>query len=212
MRTTCYSNLLTHHTFIRMMNPRRRLRFRKCILPAFFLVLILSAGLANAQEGSRIDVFGGYSFMRFDSKPLGFAGASYLSGWNAEASGNINLKWAVTLDASGHYGNELTIYHFLIGPQYSFRRDRSRFFVHGLFGKAHDHVDITSLSLTDFTSVGRAFGGGGGFDYDWSPRLSIRVFQADYLRTDTFKTAQNNYRVSAGVVFHFGHIGHRRKL
>jgi hypothetical protein len=60
--------------------------------------------------------------------------------------------------------------------------------------------------------VGRSFAGGGGFDYDWKPRISIRVFQADFFHSDTFGTTQNDVRVSTGLVYHFGHIGRRRKL
>jgi len=177
-----------------------------------FLSILFSTQLSRAQEASRFDVFGGYSYMRFDSRPLGFASDSNLNGWNAAVAGNITLKWGVFLDASGHYGQELTIYNFLIGPQYSFRRDKSRFFVHGFIGKAQNKVNVTTRINGDLESVGKAYGGGGGFDYDLKPRISIRVFQADYLHSDTYGLSQNDFRVSAGLVFHFGHIGHPRKL
>jgi len=187
----------------------------KLVLAVFlflFIFIMISAPGARAQEGSRLDIFGGYSYLRFDSRPLGFQSDSNLNGFIADFTGNINLKWAVTLGASGHYGNELSIYNFLIGPQYSFRRDKSRFFIHGLFGKAHDNVDIPSRTFNDLLSVGRALGGGGGFDYDRGRLFSIRVFQADFIHTNTYKIGKNDYRVSTGVVFHIGHIGHRRRL
>ncbi len=192
--------------------PAGLARTKPVLVLIFFALILLSASLASAQEGSRIDVFGGYSYERFDARPIGYASDINMNGWNAAITGNINLKWAVTLDGSGHYGQELTNYNYLIGPQYSFRRDKSRFFVHGLFGKADNEVNVTAKSLNDFKSVGRSLGGGGGFDYDWSPRFSIRVFQADFMHTDTYSKGQNNIRVSAGLVVHFGHIGHRRKL
>jgi len=161
--------------------------------------------------------------MRFDSKTIGYADYSYLYGFNAGAAANITLKWGVAVDVSGNYGSKLDVYNFLFGPQYTWRRDRSRFFVHGLFGKGQTRVNIPNaaqnvgLNVAQparnyFESVGRSFGGGGGFDLDLSPRITIRVFQADYLFTDNFSKTQNNVRVSTGLVFHFGHIGHRPKL
>jgi hypothetical protein len=54
---------------------------------------------------------------------------------------------------------------------------------------------------------------GGGFDFRWSRRLSIRPIQADYLLThfnefetfqlNTSNSRQNNVRLSTGLVFHF---------
>jgi len=184
----------------------------KIALIVFFSLVLLSPALLTAQEAPRWDVFGGYSIMRFDSPTIGYADYSYVNGWNAEVTGNIFRRLGVTLDGSGHYGSQLTLYHFMIGPQYTFRREGHRFFAHGLFGKAEDTVGIVVPPKTSLESVGRSFGGGGGFDWDFNSRITIRVVQADYLNTHTFGKGQDNYRVSTGVVFHFGHIGHRRKL
>jgi len=185
---------------------------RKLFLALVFSLPILLPSPLTAQISPRLDVFGGYSFRRFDSPTIGFADYKYLSGWNADVTGNITKKWGVTLDVSGHYGSQLTLYSFMLGPQYTWQRERSRFFVHGLFGKEQNKVNSSQLTNSDFESVGRAFGGGGGFDLDWKPRISIRVVQADYLRTNTYGVDQNDIRISTGVVIHFGQIGHRPKL
>jgi len=177
-----------------------------------FSLVILSSGLATAQEAPRFDVFGGFSYKRFDSKSIGYPDYSNLYGWNAEATGHINRRFSVVLDASGQYGSELSVYNFLIGPQYTLRRDRSRFFVRGFIGKAQNRANIAQPTRNYFESVGKAYGGGGGFDWDFSPRITIRVFQADYLNSSTFGASQGDIRVSTGLVFHFGHMGHRRKL
>jgi hypothetical protein len=181
---------------------------------AFFSLLLLAPAMAAAQTGvaPRWEVFGGYSYLRMDSKSFGFANDSNLNGWNAAGTFNITLKWSATLDLSGDYGSQLKTLTYMIGPQYTWRRDKSKFFVHGLFGKMQDRVDITILTKTGFQGVGRAFAGGGGYDWDWSPRLTFRVLQVDYLNGNSFGKTQNNFRVSAGVVFHFGQIGHRPKL
>lgn len=180
----------------------------------FLLLLILIAlpSSAAAQVAPRYEVFGGYSFLRFDSTTIGYSDNSNLNGWNAGATFNLKPKWGVAVDASGHYGSQLSSYHYFIGPQYSWRRDKSKFFFHGLFGKAQNDVSIYVPPRSVVKGVGRSVGGGGGFDWNFSPRITIRVVQADYFNTSTFGTTQNDIRISTGVVINFGHIGHRPKL
>jgi hypothetical protein len=178
------------------------------------LVIILAPGFAVAQNGvaPRWEVFGGYSYLRLDSKSFGFANEANLNGWNAAATFNLKLKWSVTLDLSGQYGSQVRTLNYMIGPQYNWRRDKSKFFVHGLIGKAQDRVDITVGTTTGFQGVGRAFAGGGGYDWYWRPRITFRVVQADYINGNSFGKTQNNIRISTGVVFNFGEIGHHPKL
>jgi hypothetical protein len=187
---------------------------RKTALFSLLLLAILAPGFAFGQNGvaPRWEVFGGYSYLRLDSTSFGFANESNLNGWNAAGTFNINLKWSATLDLGGDYGSQLHTFSYMIGPQYAWRRDKSKFFVHGLFGKMQDRVDITVLNKTGFQGVGRTFGGGAGYDWDWTPRITFRVIQADYLNGNSFGKTQNNIRVSTGVIFHFGQIGHHPRL
>jgi hypothetical protein len=179
----------------------------------FFLSSVVMAGssISLGQVAPRWEVFGGYAYRNVDSPTFGFVNRSNLNGFNAEGTFNITPRWGVTADVGGQYGSQMTVYNFLIGPQYALRRDKSKFFVHGLFGKAQDRVNITTSISSHFESVGRAIGAGGGYDLDLTPRFTFRV-QADFLRTDTFSTTQNDIRASTGLVFHFGHIGRRPKL
>ena len=48
------------------------------------------------------------------------------------------------------------------------------------------------------------FAAGGGLDVKWTDRISVRLVQADYLGTRYGDATQNNFRLSAGIVFHFG--------
>ncbi|HXZ33670.1 MAG TPA: hypothetical protein VEH30_15445 [Terriglobales bacterium] len=176
-----------------------------------FLVLI-SASPLRAQEAARVDAFGGFSYMRFNALTIGYPNDTNLYGFNAEGTFNIKLWLAVTANVSGNYGSQMSSYHFMIGPQYTWRRDTSNIFVHGLFGKAQNNVSIVQPTRSGFESVGRSFGAGFGYDHDWRDRFSIRVLQIDVFHSDTFKKSQNDARVSTGLVFHFGHIGHHRKL
>jgi hypothetical protein len=174
-------------------------------------IVIGGASLSFGQVAPQWEVFGGYAYRNVDSTTFGFAHRSNLNGFDAEGTFNIKPSWGVTADAGGQYGSQMVIYNFLIGPQYALRRDKSKFFVHGLFGKAQDRVDITTSLRNHFESVGRAIVGGAGYDRELTPRFTFRI-QADYLDTDTFGATQKDIRVSTGLVFHFGQIGRRPKL
>jgi hypothetical protein len=176
-----------------------------------FSAIIVASSVSAAQEAPRWEVFGGYAFRRLDSTTFGFADHSNLNGWNAEGAFNITTSWSAVADVSGAYGSQLTAYTFMIGPQYSWRHQKSTFFANAFFGKAQTRVDISTALRDGFESVGRAFAAGGGYDLDLTPRFTFRV-QGDYLNTNTFGVTQNDVRVSTGLVFHFGHIGHRPKL
>ena len=175
------------------------------------LVVMAGSSLSLGQVAPRWEVFGGYAYRNVDSTSFGFANRSSMNGFDAEGTFNIKPRWGVTADVGGQYGSQMTVYNFLIGPQYAKRGDKSKFFVHGLFGKAEDRVNISTSIISHFESVGRAIVAGGGYDRDLTPRFTFRV-QADFLRTDTFGTSQNDIRASTGLVFHFGHIGRRPRL
>ncbi|HEX8815685.1 MAG TPA: outer membrane beta-barrel protein [Terriglobales bacterium] len=175
----------------------------------------LTAGLSSsaaAQEVSKWDVFGGYSYMRFDSRPLGFAGSSNLNGWNAAVAYNFTDALSLAADASGHYGNSITAYTYSLVPQYSYRWERSRAFAQFLIGKAQNTVNIIQPTRTGFEGVGLALGGGAGFDWDYNSRYSIRAIQVDYVHSHTFDHTQNDIRVSAGLIVHFGRSHKKRRL
>jgi hypothetical protein len=187
-----------------------------CKRTAVFILFLFSSimatsSLSAAQESPRWEVFGGYSFRRLDSTTFGFAEHSNLNGWNAEGAFNITTSWSAVADVSGSYGSQLTAITYMIGPQYSWRRQKSKFFAHAFLGKEQTRVDISTSLRNGFESVGRAYAAGGGYDLDLTPRFTFRV-QGDYLNTNTFGATQNDIRVSTGLVFHFGHIGHRPKL
>jgi len=187
-----------------------------CKRSAVFILLVLAvvvavSSLSAGQVAPRWDFFGGYSYLRLDSPSFGYANWSNLNGFNGEVTFNITPQLGLTGDGSGHYGNQLTVYNYMIGPQFSLRRDKSQFFGHVLFGKAQNTVNIPTATRNGFESVGRAIAAGGGYDVDLTPRFTLRV-QADYLNTRTFGTTQNDIRISTGLVFHHGHIGRRPRL
>jgi hypothetical protein len=194
-----------------MRNVCARAFATRVLFLAVFATLFAST-FGCAQQVSRWDIFGGYSYMRFDSVPIGFAGPSNLDGWNAAAAYNWSDTLSLAVDASGHYGNQITTYNYAVAPQYSYRWERSRVFGQALFGKAQNTVDIVQPTRTGFESVGLAYGAGAGFDWDYNSRFTIRAIQVDYLRDRTFRTSEGNIRVSAGLVVHFGRTHKKRRL
>jgi hypothetical protein len=174
--------------------------------------LVLWSVSAGAQEVTRFDVYGGYSYLRFDGRAIGFTDDPNMNGWNAGGAMNFGDSFSAVIAASGDYGSKVSAYNFMIGPQYSWRFQKSRLFLIGMFGKAQNTVDIVQPTRNGFESVGRAFSAGGGYDWDLSPRFSIRVVQIEYLNTHTFGISQNDIRASAGLVVHLGHRGKKPRL
>lgn len=148
-----------------------------------------------AQDTSKVDFFGGYSFVHSDP---GFGLLSGdANGWEGSLSYNWNNWLALKGDFDGHYCCGQTMHNFLFGPQITLGHGKVSPFVHGLVGASHG----TSPGFSD-TVLGFAIGG--GLDVKWTERISVRLVQADYLGTRYADATQNNFRLSAGIVFHFG--------
>jgi outer membrane immunogenic protein len=175
---------------------------------SLFAVLALLAGAAQAQEHSRVDIFAGYSYDRWDG-----AKNFNLNGGSASVAYNVNNWLSGVADFGGyHNGNVLntgldfTLSTYLFGPRFSYRHS-NRFTPFGevLFGA--ERVS-TSTATTSRSDNGFAMTVGGGFDARLAKHFSLRPIKVDYLLT-RFAAAgadpqsQKNLRVSTGVVFHF---------
>jgi hypothetical protein len=191
-----------------MLNLRLLSRNSKNVL-GFLFSLMLTPGLlcfpAMAQHAPELEVFGGYSYLRFDSKPLGYASDSNLNGWNGSLTApHLYRELGLVADVSGHYGSGFTEYNFMAGPQVT--TDFRGFTVFGrfLYGRARDRVEINGQSPVGFSSLGRAIAIGGGVQKSLSQKLSYRIVKVDYINAKTLGQTQGNIRVSTGFVFGFG--------
>ncbi|HKX29812.1 MAG TPA: hypothetical protein VJ302_19130 [Blastocatellia bacterium] len=198
----------------------------------FSVACLLALSLtAFAQDTPRIEVFGGYSYLRTDGEntdltQFGGTGTATqkganLNGFNAAFAFNPTSRIGIVADAGGAYGTikyaftsggttvtipaSTSFYTFLFGPQANFRGDRNTFFVRPLAGFIHGRQRVPGQvgTATD-TAFAAAFGG--GFDRKVSDSISIRIFQADYLLTTFDEGArgngvQSNLRFSTGFVF-----------
>ena len=160
---------------------------------SFLLGLIfLISVTARAQD--KVEIFGGYSFERFNA-----SSSRNLNGW--ELSGQYKFaSWlGGVADLDAHYGlpsqSNIRTLSFLAGPQISFPAPISPF-VHILAGIGR----IRTAGISD-SSFSAAIGG--GFDMHIAPFISWRIFQADDVVTRFFGGTQNNARFSTGLVFRF---------
>lgn len=187
------------------------------------LALGLSASVVMAQNVPKAEVFAGYSYLNVDTNDL--SSRQSANGWEASVSGNFNRRFAVEFDGSGCYKSysvdltsyglgltnlKFTDYSYLAGPRINF----GPLFVHGLFGG--DHLTGTASVLGQSVTASQdSFAGafGGGIQWKLVHNLYFRT-SADYVlsRHNLYRlfiptapsASQNNFRVSAGIVFAFG--------
>ncbi len=187
-----------------------------CIAVALFLF----AGLANAQIPSG-NVFLGFSYERSNSTAFGpnlvrtTVTSPNLHGWEASFEGKVLPFVGIVGDVSGHYGTQsftettsngsqnISVtgheQEYLVGLRLSVPVGKLTPFAEAMAGAAHIHTGGT-LPGPSNTSFATALGG--GLDYRLLGPVAARV-EGDYLRTSFFSSTQNNFRLSAGVAFHF---------
>jgi opacity protein-like surface antigen len=187
----------------------------------FSLLIVFSAAAsALAQESNKVEVFGGYSYLR-DDRDLD--SNRDLGGWNASVNYNLNKFLGVKADFSGHYNDRTFVFDdqvsfkvketdftFLFGPQFSYRKnERIVPFAHVLIGGRRRTISSSLIDPVFGTfntrSTNTAFSAalGGGMDIKLKKGLAFRLFQADYLLSRTFGFTQNSLRLGTGLVFRF---------
>jgi len=171
----------------------------------FICFLALSSSCLFAQKLPEIDVYGGFSHIRFNSPSFGFSNYSSLNGYSASITApHLYEQLGLTFNASGDYSSKLTVYNFLLGPQFTFERGRIRSFGNALFGKGEAKVQTKTEFRNEIASQGFAAAVGGGIDINIARRIAVRAIDIDYVHTKTFGSTQNTLRISAGVVYQFG--------
>ena len=183
------------------------------------LVVLTIAMLATtaAAEGQGSELTGGYSYLSSDG---GAAGRVNMNGWNT--GGTIFMNDLLGLE--GNFGNawrsedvsipgasaeaKIKNYTYLFGPRLSFGKgSRVNPYIHALLGfdrlSAETSTTIggvtTEISASD---TGFATALGGGVVFGMSKHMGI-ITSGDYLMA-RHNVTQNNFRMSAGVVFRFG--------
>lgn len=132
------------------------------------LVLLLPLSVA-AQETPKLEVFGGYSYLRLTEQPRTLLKSASLNGWNALVKLNVTPRIGLLADFSGHYGQrgltpftidsltpagevqriipgDMRQHTFLFGPEVRLlKRDRLLVNVRALMGVAHTNTLVLPL-------------------------------------------------------------------
>ncbi|MFZ0734159.1 MAG: hypothetical protein WAM79_17700 [Candidatus Sulfotelmatobacter sp.] len=181
----------------------------------FFLSLVVFflGSLAVAQIPTSGNVFAGYSYYNTN---VNGANRQSVNGWEGSLEGKFfPIPFlGIVADFSANYGNlsfpvacplaincsttsvNSHVDNFLIGPRASVSVGKFRPFAEALIGFGH----INTNGFGSDTSV--ASGVGGGLDYKLISLVAWR-FQGDYIHTHLFNLAQNNLRLSTGIVIRF---------
>lgn len=180
---------------------------RKMLVAAFILVF---GGFAAAQIPTSGNVFFGYSY--YNSSVSGQR--SSLNGWEGSVEGKFLPFVGVVADFSGYDGssnfttcaiglldcvtvnNNFTEHNYLFGPRASMSLGKFRPFAELLIGAGHVHINGGSSDTSFATALG------GGIDYKLLRFVAWR-FEGDYIHTNLFSVAQNNLRLSTGIVVRF---------
>lgn len=174
------------------------------LLLSLLALLNLPATGQSFLKAPQVDVFAGYSLLRYDAQPWGFSGPLNLHGGNLEISVPIYQGWGVVADFSGHYSDEMKEFNFLIGPQYQFELKGIHFFGRGFWGKSRTRLLVLGASQMEASTLGYSGGGGGGIEIPFHGRFSIRPIQADYLVASAFGEKRHGVRYSTGLVITLG--------
>lgn len=184
-----------------------------------FITLVFST-IATAQLPTGGDAFFGYSYVHGEafsnSRTIQASGGTDgMSGWETSVEGKY-LPWlGVVADLDWHYGGHNTFScvagactrfrlnaardTLLFGPRASMAFGRYRPFGEFLLGVAYQSDKGGGISNSDLTFAS-AFGG--GVDYTLLPAVALRA-QAHSVHTKFFGGSQYDFRMSAGIVFHF---------
>jgi len=183
------------------------------IIGALFLT-VCGGRPAAAQEGaSKIELYGGYSYVRFNvnARVSGQPPSQAFNGngGSGELAYNVNNWLGVLGSAGGYWATSSSssaagaAIPYLFGPRVNLRRGRITPFAHVLVGGV---VTSSGIQETGWQSH-FAMSAGGGIDVKVSKHFSIRPAQAEYFMTkipDGLNNRQNNFRYSAGIVLRFG--------
>jgi outer membrane immunogenic protein len=157
-------------------------------------------GLALTWDGMRSNIAGGGSF--------------WMQGAGLQLHERIWRGLGAVADIAGtHTGNigstgvGLDLLTVTFGPRYTWSRGKVSLYGQGLVGQAFGfHSLFPSPRGVNTSDNSLAALAGGGVDVSVSPRLAVRLLEADWLRTqlpNSYNNTQNDLRLSAGVVFRF---------
>jgi hypothetical protein len=155
--------------------------------------------------------------LTFDSAGANITTANnfWLAGGSVELNATVIRGFGLTASITGlHTGNSgggvpVNLVMETFGPSYSLQSHLAKhpamFFVHGLIGEANGFNGVYPKSTApDSSANGLAAKVGGGLDLKVSHHISVRLIEANWLRTqlpNSTTNIQNDLELGAGMVF-----------
>ena len=187
---------------------------------ALCMLLFSAAGTLHAQalaqaQPLRLDLAATYTAER--SLKANTSQNFWLQGGSIQLGADVYRGWGIAADVTGTHagsigasGIPLSLVTETFGPRYRWHADRKwSAYGEGLIGDANAfHTVIPSSSGAQVSGNSMAIQVGGGVDYSVSHRVSVRLLDAAWLRTqfsNATDNVQNNVRLGAGIVVRFGH-------
>src|SRR6185312_16139628 len=149
---------------------------------------------ASEEITPKVELFVGYSYIRFNVKTLIDKENFDLHGGTASIAGNVNRWLGLVADFGGYevsglpHGTSAKAYTYLFGPKFSHRGARWTPFAQFLFGVARLTSDVSTpvpgfFSASTFHENAFATALGGGLDLKLTKHVAWRVVQGEYLLT-----------------------------
>src|SRR5450631_801459 len=216
----------THNFGGLQMSPRFFERNRQAFVFSFVLAIILamvSSPLAAQDQTPtpKVDLFVGYQWLspggqvplpgQPSTAPIGVSPPGMGKGFGTAVAYDFSSMWALEADL-GHnwnsFGYETTV---SAGPRVTFHTEGMNFFAHTLLGLNR----FSETGLRSDNGIGAILGG--GMDIPAWPRVTIRIFEADYVWgrhnyadvvdqtfPDLRRTSLEGVRIRGGLLFNFG--------
>jgi outer membrane immunogenic protein len=177
-----------------------------------FVFLFCAVEHLAAQDLPPWEVSAAYTFVRTNAPP-GQCGCFSMDGGNGGVAYRFSDYFSLAADfAAVHSGNVnssnqgFTLASYQFGPRFMVPlHGRITPFAEVLLGGAH--ASGLSYGSNGISSNAFAAMAGGGLDLNLTPRISLRLIEADYYATrfpNGLNDHENNLRLSAGIVLHFG--------
>jgi opacity protein-like surface antigen len=189
---------------------------KKPLFLASLLALCLPLAASAQEAAPKVEIFGGYSYLRADTGNTGLDSVN-AHGFNTSLAGNITkhvgivgefsrftISESFTSPIFGNTNVDSSALTYLFGPRITLRRGKAEPFVHALLGGAREKDRGSSRFIVTATDNAFAFALGGGLDVKVNDNFAIRVAQVDYLGDKIGSETGENFRYSVGVVIRLG--------
>ena len=160
-----------------------------------WILMLFAAGATFAQTAPKTEFFAGYEYEHLNPGGTGCHGLGLNLAYNLnDWLGGVG-DFGICRETGLPSGVSAHDFNYLFGPRITYRNfGRWNPFAQALFGGQH-------LGTNAGTANSFAMTLGGGMDYKYNDRFSLRVIQVEYLYTHFAGVQQNNARIEAGLVY-----------